>query len=621
MQKRLLISLIFIGLMAFVHLNAQNADVAKLSPERIAAANELAMAFFQNHPKDTPDQDVAAAIKAAFLQKFPNLPSVPQKTAINLDDALKNKDKFLEERMEHALPIPSDEELALEAEKKFPLYKLGEKVKVTYMSPNQNKDIPTMYEGYYRGTTGPYIKINSMPILIQHMKQVEGNELEILKFDPQGTAARRKEYIREKKNEINDKRVAFLKEQRGFSAIQLIDNTVDANESAGYTYADGEWLEVEKLLLHAVARAKKRIENAAATEEQHRLAAERKMLDGQIESISVNATLLPQGERINPEKLIAKQEAARKAREEALEQKRLAAEAAKAKERAEAEKAQKLAKEKELAEAQALVQQQAELDAEKRAKDNEKLDEMRREMAQTEELKKMQTRSLMRVVLAICVFLVFLIIVASIMVWQKTQKKDPFKKYFEGKGQLQKDFWTAASSDPDNFKYVAYMFPDLKQATQALGKLSYFNIGPGGDLKCVRDLRYGVYPHLDGAVCFVGGTKFTYALWKEASIVLPELPNASYFKVSTEPKVLLELPDLAKLSETQDLHITSLGVEDVEGENGEFNRVFKYKTDTIDSAKHFLDTIDIKEAGIIIHIETNEGVIGKDENGIFSIDD
>ena len=83
----------------------------------------------------------------------------------------------------------------------------------------------------------------------------------------------------------------------------------------------------------------------------------------------------------------------------------------------------------------------------------------------------------------------------------------------------------------------------------------------------------------------------------------------------------MELPDLAKLSETQDLHITSLGVEDVEGENGEFNRVFKYKTDTIDSAKHFLDTIDIKEAGIIIHIETNEGVIGKDENGIFSIDD
>ena len=621
MFKRLLIFSIFIGLTLFVRLNAQNADVAKLSPERIAAANELATAFFQNHPKDTAAKDAAAAIKPDFLQKFPNIPPVPKKSAINLDDALKNKDKFLEERMEHAFPIPSDEELKLEAEKKFPLYKLGEKVKVTYKSPNQNKDIPNMYEGYYRGTTGPYIRINSTPIRIQDMRQVEGNELEILKFDPQGTAARRKEYILERKAEVNDKRATFLKEQRGFSTIQLIDNTVDANEAAGYTYANGEWLDVEGLLLRAVARARQNLENAAITQEQRKLAADRRMLNAQIESIAVNATLLPQGERINPERLIAKQEAARQAREKAIEQKRLAAEAAKARERAEAEKAQKLAKEKELAEAQALAQQQAELDAEKRKKDNEKLNEMAREMAQTEQLKNMEMKSVMRIVIAICVFLIFLIVIAAIMVWHKTQKKDPFKKYFEGKGQLQKDFWTAASADPDNFKYVAYMFPDLKEATQALGKLSYFNVGPGGELKCVRDLRYGVYPHLDGAICFVGGTKFTYALWKEASIVLPELPNASYFKVSTEPKVLLELPDLAQLSETQDLHITSLGFEDVEGENGEFNRVFKYKTDTIDSAKHFLDTIEIKEAGIIVHIETDEGIIGKDENGIFSIDD
>ena len=278
------------------------------------------------------------------------------------------------------------------------------------------------------------------------------------------------------------------------------------------------------------------------------------------------------------------------------------------------------AAEKELAEAKKLADEQAAIEAEKRQKDNEKLNEMAKEMARAEELKKMQMKSLMRVVIAVCVFLVFVIVAAAIMVWHKTQKKDPFKKYFEGKGQLQKDFWAAASADPDNFKYVAYMFPDLKEATAALGKLSYFNIGPGGDLKCVRDLRYGAYPHLDGAVCFVGGTKFTYALWKEASIVLPELPNASYFKVSTEPKVLLELPNLEQLSETENLHIESLGFEDIAGENGEFNRVFKYKTDTLEAARHFLDTIEVKEAGIIIHIETNEGIIGKDENGVFSID-
>ncbi|MBR3650454.1 MAG: hypothetical protein IKN52_09395, partial [Victivallales bacterium] len=304
----------------------------------------------------------------------------------------------------------------------------------------------------------------------------------------------------------------------------------------------------------------------------------------------------------------------------ALELKRKAAEEAKAKQLATEEKARQAEKEKELAEAKKLADEQAAIEAEKREKDNEKLSEMAKEMARAEELKKMQMKSLMRVVIAVCVFLVFVIAIVGIMVWHKTQKKDPFKKYFEGKGQLQKDFWAAAAADPDNFKYVAYMFPDLKEATAALGKLSYFNIGPGGDLKCVRDLRYGAYPHLDGAVCFVGGTKFTYALWKEASIVLPELPNASYFKVSTEPKVLLELPNLEQLSKTENLHIESLGFEDIAGENGEFNRVFKYKTDTLEAARNFLDTIEVKEAGIIIHIETNEGIIGKDENGVFSID-
>jgi len=618
MLKRLLIPCVLAGLMLIANVRAQNAEEAKLSPDRIAAANELAVTYFQNHSIDTADATAVAAIRDAFLRKCKNLPAVPKTAAVNLDVALKDKDKFLEERMERAIPIPSAEELQAEAEAKFPLYKLGEKVKVTYKSPN--KDIPNMYEGYYRGTAGPYIKIGSFPIRIQDMREVEGNEAEILKFDPQATEVKRREYIRDKKAELNDKRATFLKEQRGVSTIQLIDDTVDANEAAGYTYLRGEWMTADQVLEHAVARAKQKIRNAAKVNEQKQLAAQRSILDEQIESIALNATILPQGERINPASLIAKQEAARKAREEALELKRKAAEEAKAKQLAAEEKARQAEKEKELAEAKKLADEQAAIEAEKRQKDNEKLNEMAKEMARAEELKKMQMKSLMRVVIAVCVFLVFLIAIVGIMVWHKTQKKDPFKKYFEGKGQLQKDFWAAAAADPDNFKYVAYMFPDLKEATAALGKLSYFNIGPGGDLKCVRDLRYGAYPHLDGAVCFVGGTKFTYALWKEASIVLPELPNASYFKVSTEPKVLLELPNLEQLSKTENLHIESLGFEDIAGENGEFNRVFKYKTDTLEAARHFLDTIEVKEAGIIIHIETNEGIIGKDENGVFSID-
>ena len=153
MLKRLLIPCVLAGLMLIANVRAQNAEEAKLSPDRIAAANELAATYFQNHSIDTADATAVAAIRDAFLRKCKNLPAVPKTAAVNLDVALKDKDKFLEERMERAIPIPSAEELQAEAEAKFPLYKLGEKVKVTYKSPN--KDIPNMYEGYYRGTAGP----------------------------------------------------------------------------------------------------------------------------------------------------------------------------------------------------------------------------------------------------------------------------------------------------------------------------------------------------------------------------------------------------------------------------------------------------------------------------------
>ena len=232
------------------------------------------------------------------------------------------------------------------------------------------------------------------------------------------------------------------------------------------------------------------------------------------------------------------------------------------------------------------------------------------------QMKKMQMKSLMRVVIAVCVFLVFVIAIVGIMVWHKTQKKDPFKKYFEGKGQLQKDFWAAAAADPDNFKYVAYMFPDLKEATAALGKLSYFNIGPGGDLKCVRDLRYGAYPHLDGAVCFVGGTKFTYALWKEASIVLPELPNGIDTNVGERgdklsggqrqrvtiaralirnPKILILDEATSALDNVSEFHVQKAISESVKGRT---TFIVAHRLSTIRGA----DRIVVMEEGRIVEI-------------------
>ena len=44
MLKRLLIPCVLAGMMLILNVRAQNAEEAKLSPDRIAAANELAAA-------------------------------------------------------------------------------------------------------------------------------------------------------------------------------------------------------------------------------------------------------------------------------------------------------------------------------------------------------------------------------------------------------------------------------------------------------------------------------------------------------------------------------------------------------------------------------------------------
>ena len=68
MLKRLLVPCFIAGLILLVNVRAQNAEEAKLSPDRIAVANELATAYFQNHSIDTADATAAQAIRDAFLK-------------------------------------------------------------------------------------------------------------------------------------------------------------------------------------------------------------------------------------------------------------------------------------------------------------------------------------------------------------------------------------------------------------------------------------------------------------------------------------------------------------------------------------------------------------------------
>ena len=613
----------FFGICFFVCslLYSQAIIEAPQSVERLKALRRVSTKYLRSQPKSLTSKSEAAILeelRGLYLKEVKDIVLVPKRAAIDLTETLKGSEAALNAQLDKDLPIPSEAELKSLAEKTYPLYRTGEKVQVAYASGNP--DIPHMIEGYFRGKVGPYIRVGNTAIRLQDIKVVDGNEMELLKFDKDATELKRKEFIAAHVAELNQKRSEYSRDKRAEVTSRLVADAVQKNENAGYTYLGGEWLATDELLKLAITQIKTRLDDKARREAESAKAAERNAIDRQIESLLAAQQVMPPGERLNPEAIMAKQIADEKARIAAAEKEKAEREAAavaaaeqKATEEARAERAAAEAAAKAKAEEEAKLAKQAQ---EAKAREDELANEAKKQAdIKAEKLKKTVIITVIAAVAGLAVIIPIIMAITS-----RKSKKDPFAKFFEGKGRLQKEFWDAASADPEHFKYVAYMFPTVQEATTALSKLSYITLDGHGDLHCTRDLRYGVYPHLDGAVCFIGGTNFHYALWREASAVLPELENATYFKVSTEPEVKLELPDLAKLSADKHVKIEDLGTEDIASETGEFNRLFKYKTESMETALDFLDTFDINEAGIIIHVQTPEGIVGKDENGVFSLE-
>jgi hypothetical protein len=201
-------------------------------------------------------------------------------------------------------------------------------------------------------------------------------------------------------------------------------------------------------------------------------------------------------------------------------------------------------------------------------------------------------------------------------IWKSKQgAASQAQKFFKGRGKLQKDFWSMAEEDPDNFKYVAYRFPTIEEARKALVQLSYITEATGGELKCLKDILFGFYPHQEKFVSFVGGPALHYALWREASAIFPELPGAEYFRVSPAPDVHLEIPDIEALLRDENLQVSH--VENREGEGDDYSQYYVYRAPNKLNAIEFLKRVNVQEPGVHVLVETPEGTWGKDENGIY----
>ena len=567
-----------------------------LSDGRLATLKQLTSAALEAN-SELDVNGLVAAISGTFKATEKCLQDSRRPPLILEPESEAKADAALEAAAKEAFPVYSMQELRQKAAEVYPLYKQNQVVTVTY------KKTPRLTEkvrGIYMGTRGGNIIVNSRTIRLGDMEGIEGNDGpdgEIVKFDQianqryreqwmdayiSDSAVDRKRYEDEHRTEIQDRQIAedFLTNQRN-----------------GYTYWDEQWFTPDMLLQEYAATAIAVANRANKARENARIDRANAEIGSQMTMASQSYAVNPVGKLPRAEGVLAKQADAERKRQELA--------------------AQQAREEEETREREAEEARLAELAAQREA---EEATPARQPVSREASVTTPPARS--RTWLYVLVGVVILG-VAGLFVWIfffRGEKELDVSDFYKSKGAFQENFWKAAEAEPDRFKYVAYLFDNVDDAKDALCQLSFVSLGVNGELKSKRgDIILGAYNHHDRAVAVIGGVSLNYARWREASMIWPELPHATYFRQSSEPKVNLVMPSAEELSRQEGLNVEKLGEEDVRTETGEINRVFRYRCANREDALKFLALFKVEEEGVVVRVETTEGEFGKDINGVFTM--
>jgi len=555
------------------------AEVKRLSPVRV----DMLKTMVEQHCEKMGDNADRQALKEAVLAEFVTMDSSlkegegRQQLMDDMDNQL-TTDKNLAKDALEKYPDYTAAELKELAAKEFPMYNNGDKITVVYKNrPKTTAQI----SGIFRGVRGDKIIIPPHSVLIDDMRDIVGNDGpkgEIAKYDKAYNTALRRQWIADYLENAPGQRVAFAEENRAEYLKQQLAKDAIVNEKNGWTEMDGQWYSPEALVSEAVdmvVAGIHREKTARLNEENSRRLAE---VQGQLTVSSLAVRMIPP--------------TAPKAK------KNVVADAAEA-----ADGSEEAAQDFE--------------DTAAAEKDNTVRDfsaDHQSSAPTTVEAPKHRIGTWVYIVVSAVVVLG---IAFAVYKFNDREKELDVSSFFVGQGKVQEEFWAAADADPDNFKYVAYLFPTLEQAQKALVQLSFVSIDEHGIIQAKRqDLRVGAYDHQGRAVAFLGGESLNYARWREATMTWPELPGAAYFKVSSEPEVHLDIPDMG--TEEAGDTITNLGTEDIKGDGGEITRVFKFSCQSKDEALAFLERFTLDEEGVMVQVETEEGTYAKDLNGIFT---
>ncbi|MBP5301202.1 MAG: hypothetical protein J6Y80_07320 [Victivallales bacterium] len=598
MNKRFGFALILCATLAWFGIQAANAEVDHSKSDARLAILEKLMgdALSANPGLEIPELVNATAQKFKATERCLQADKLPP--LVSEDESRLKAAEAVAAAALVEYPDYNSQELQKKAAEIYPMYKEGQFVTVKF---RKNAKLSETVRGIYMGIRGGNVIVNSRTIRLGDMEGILGNDGpdgEIVKYDQIANRRLRQEWI---DSYISDSVVARKKFEdehaQEFQDRQLAEDFL-ANQVNGYTFWDDQWFSPDALLQEFASNAIILKRSAIAREENLRRTRGNSEVASQQAMTSQSYAVAPIGKLPRVDGILAKQAEAERKKQE------LAAQQAK-----EAE---------ELAEREAEEARQAELAAQRAANPETTRPATRTTPTTPAEPEQASNRLWLYVAIGVVA-----LVVLALIIWQiffRGEKELNVADFYKSKGEFQENFWNAAEADPDGFKYVAYLFNNVDEAKNALCQLSFVGMGVNGELKSKRgDIILGAYKHQDRAVAVIGGVTLNYARWREASMVWPELPNASYFRQSSEPKVKLVVPSPEELSRQEGLNVEKLGAEDVRTESGEINRVFRYRCDSREAALRFLALFKVEEEGIVVRVETPEGEFGKDLNGVFTV--
>jgi hypothetical protein len=559
----------------------------EVSERRVALIRRLADECLAREGLGAGTFGLAKDILAEFFKAEPSCPSALVLAEPVTEEECKQAARQMARELV-AKKYPDLDVAALEAEaaKQFPVYKEGDIVEVeVQLNPARREKV----RGPYEGRTATYIVVGRRQMMLADLAAVESNADKLPMFDAQRSNELRQQYVEQKTQAYNDERDKYNESVRLIARREHYRRGAQQNEERGYLFHNGGWSPVRDAVPKIIDEERAKLQ----AEEERRAAAAAEAVRQEASAV-VAAESAVAGLGSPPRWRDPAAEVAEHESRAAAEQQRQASAEDQARQKAEEEAAAAAEAERQKAEqasqAPAPVPAPAEAAAPK------------------------QEGGIPWTFIIIAAVVVLAAAGSVVFALSRRRSRDP-AKFFEGKGRVQRDFWAAADADPEHFKYVAYLFPTSQAAQDALLQLSFVSQGADGQLKSSRAIELGTYAHQGKFVAFVGGTELHYALWREASAVLPEIAEAEYFRVSEAPEVMLEIPDIEQLLRDADLHIEH--VENREGEGKDYSQYYVYRAPDKQNALEFLKRANVTEAGVHVIVQTPEGTWGKDENGIY----